>query len=462
MNVDNPVRFVDQRLGAARFVRAAMRYVFPDHWSFMLGEIALYCFVILIATGTYLAFFFEPSLARSTYEGSYEPLRGTVVSDAYRSVVHLSLDVPGGLLIRQTHHWAANIFIVAIILHLLRVFFTGAFRKPRELNWTLGLVLLTLGLLEGFAGYSLVDDLLSGMGLAIGYSTAMSIPLVGGDLAFLIWDGEFPGGPGFQPRLYIAHVFIFPVLIAVVLTAHLFLIARLRHSQFSGRGRTEQNDVGTPLWPGYTLRTLGLLLMLSGLLFLLGGLVQINPIWQWGPYEIWQGENGAQPDWYLGWLIGGIRLMVGWEPVIGGYTIAPNPFFGGLLVPGLLFTAMFAWPWIEQRFITRDFSRHELLDRPRDNPFRTAVGVGTFTFVFAIFAFGAADRILVSAGYSYATQLYISRAGIFVAPIVAFFVTYMVCRRLRESRVHPLRGWSGAVVRRTPDGAYEDVSEGGP
>jgi ubiquinol-cytochrome c reductase cytochrome b subunit len=458
VKADDPVAFVDQRLGATPLARKTLRYVFPDHWSFQLGEVALYCFMILVGTGIYLALFYEPSLTRMTYEGSYAPLQGATVSAAYDSVLHISFDVPAGLLIRQTHHWAANVFVVAIVLHLMRIFFTGAFRKPRELNYLIGVTLLGIALVEGFAGYSLVDDLLSGMGLAIAYSTAMSIPLVGGDLSFLVWDGQFPGGPAFHSRLYFAHVFLLPALIGVLIAMHLSLVIRQRHSQFPGPGRREDNDVGTPLWPGYALRSLGLLAAVAAVLFLLGGLVQVNPVWEWGPYEIWYGENGAQPDWYLGWLIGALRLMPNVDVVIGGRTVIPNPFFGGLLFPSAVFGFLYLWPLTEQKLITRDRRRHELLDRPRDNPFRTAVGAAMFTWVAFVFAFGAADRILVSTGFSYGTQLLAARVLFFVLPLVAFVVTLSVCRRLQRAG-HPLRGWSGQVVRRREDGSFEVLED---
>jgi ubiquinol-cytochrome c reductase cytochrome b subunit len=252
--------------------------------------------VVLVATGTFLALFFDPSTTETTYRGSFALLRGQEVSLAYASALHLSFDVPAGLLMRQTHHWAADVFLVAIVLHLLRIFFTGAFRKPRELTYVTGVVLLGAATLEGFAGYILVDDLLSGMGLAIAYGVAMSIPLIGGGLAHLVWAGQFPGGPELESRLYIAHVFLIPGLIAALIGAHLWMIVRTRHSQFPGPLRNEDNVIGLPMWPGYALRSIGLLCAVAAILLLLGGLVQVNPIWEWGPYEPWQGTNGAQPD----------------------------------------------------------------------------------------------------------------------------------------------------------------------
>jgi ubiquinol-cytochrome c reductase cytochrome b subunit len=457
----DPEGFLERRLGAAPAVRAVMRYVFPDHWTFQLGEIALYSFLVLVGTGVYLALFFEPSLATTYYHGSFAPLEGAEVTHAYASTVDLSYDVPAGLLIRQAHHWAALIFLVAIVLHVMRIFFTGAFRKPRELNWMIGVTLLGLALVEGFAGYSLPDDLLSGMGLAIAYSVLMGVPLIGGDLAHAVWGGQFPGSLAFHSRLYIGHVFLLPAALATLIGLHLALVVRQRHTQFPGPGRTERNDVGTPTWPGYALRSLSLLFAVAAAVFLLGGLVQINPIWQWGPYDIWKGTNGAQPDWYLGWLIGALRLMPAFEPHIGGATLVPNPFFGGALFPSAMFLLLYAWPWIEERFVTRDLRRHELLDRPRDNPFRTAVGVAVLTFVVLVFMFGTADRVLVTVGFAYSLQLTVFRVALFVAPPIAFLVTLRLCRTLKATGAHPLRGFSGRLVRRAEDGSLKRLAVDG-
>jgi len=451
------IRFIDERTGSAPLLRKALRYAFPDHWSFLFGEIALYSFVILVGTGVFLTLFFEPSLARTTYDGVYDPLRGTEVSLAYDSALRLSFDVNAGLLMRQTHHWAALVFVASIAVHLMRVFFTGAFRKPRDINYYIGLTMLTLALIEGFAGYSLLDDLLSGMGLAIAYATTLSIPLIGGDVGFLIWGDQFPGADDFISRLFIVHVLILPVIIGGLIAVHLALIALPHHSQFRGQGATERNVVGTPMWPGYALRSVGLLFATAGVLFLLGGLVQVNPIWQWGPYEIYDGTNGAQPDWYMGWLIGALRIMPPIEPTLFGYTIFPNPFFGGLLVPTLVFGFLFSWPHIERR-VTGDRAAHNLLDRPRDNPWRTAIGVALFTFVTLIFLAGAADRIFVSFGIDYETQVWIFRVAVFVLPALAYLLTKRICEELRDTDWHPLRGPPGAAVRRTSGGGFQRVS----
>jgi ubiquinol-cytochrome c reductase cytochrome b subunit len=433
------VHRLDERTATAPFLKKTLRYVFPDHWSFLLGEVALYAFIVLVATGVYLTLFFEPSTNVVTYHGDYAPLHGQEMTEAYRSVLNISLDVKAGLLMRQTHHWAANVFIAAIVLHLLRVFFTGAFRKPRELTYLLGVLMLFTALVEGYAGYSLADDLLSGMGLAIGYSVAMSIPFLGANLALLIWGAPFPGDASFWPRMYIAHVLIFPILIGLLLGLHLFLVASRHHTQFRERWTTEKRVRGTPAFPGQAPRSLGLMAAVAALLFLLGGLVQINPIWLWGPYHVSDATNGAQPDWYLGWLIGALRLVPGFDLTIGDYTLVPNPFWGGALFPLIVFLFLVSWPFLERRF-TGDTAYHNLLDRPRDAPWRTAIGAAFVTWVFLIFIAGAADRASVFFGLSYTAQIWAFRVLVWVVPVLVLFATRRACLELlRIERTDAIR-----------------------
>ena len=430
--VRDPIRFVDERSGAAPPLRKALRYLFPDHWSFLLGEVALYAFIVLVGTGIFLTLFFEPSLSKTVYEGSYEPLRGAEVSHAYKSAIDLSFDVKAGLLFRQTHHWAADVFVAAIVVHLLRIFFTGAFRKPRELTYLIGLAMLFLGLLEGYLGYSMVDDLLSGMGLAIGYGAALSVPGIGGNLALLIWGAPYPGDPSFESRMFIGHVLMFPMILAALMGLHLALVAARHHTQFRRQSRaTNRTLVGMPTFPGQAPRSLGLLFATASVLFLLGGLVQINPIWLWGPYDTALGTNGAQPDWYLGWLIGGLRLVPGFDVVIGGRTVIPNPFWGGVLFPLVVVAVLAAWPWLERR-VTGDHGVHNVLDRPRDAPVRTAFGMGFLAWVFLVFFAGSSDRFFVFLGISYEAQIRFWRIGVWVIPGLVAVAAYRSCRALRQ------------------------------
>src|SRR5205085_4401745 len=345
--------------------------------------------------------------------------------------VDLSFKVRAGLLMRQTHHWAADVFVASIVLHMLRIFFTGAFRKPRDLTYYLGLTMLIVALLEGYLGYSLVDDLLSGMGLAIGYSVLMSIPVVGGNLALLLWGAPFPGNSDFESRMYVAHVFLFPILIATLLGLHLFLVAARHHTQFrESRRTTEKKVVGVPTFPGQAPRSLGLFFAVAAVLFLLGGLVQINPIWLWGPYHVAAGTNGAQPDWYLGWLIGALRLVPNFDVTIGHYTLVPNAFWGGAAFPTFVFLVLFLWPSLERR-VTGDYAFHNLLDRPRDAPWRTAIGVAFFTWIFVVFLAGASDRVFIFLGISYGAQIWVYRVAVFVLPPLMLVLTHRICLELQ-------------------------------
>ncbi|MEV6842768.1 ubiquinol-cytochrome c reductase cytochrome b subunit [Actinoplanes sp. NPDC051411] len=383
-------RALDARLGTTSVARTAMAKVFPDHWTFMLGEIALYCFISLVLTGTYLTLFFEPSTAETVYHGAYQPLAGSSVSSAFASTVGLSFDVRAGLLMRQAHHWAALLFVGAIVLHLLRIFFTGAFRKPREINWVIGVTMLALALLNGFTGYSMPDDLLSGTGLRIIYSVVLSIPVAGSWIALLAFGGEFPT-EATTPRLYISHVFIVPALFAALIALHLIIIIRQKHSQFPGPGRSERTVVGSRLWPGYAVRSLSLATGVLTAVFLLGGLVQINPVWIYGPFNPAQATSPAQPDWYVAWGDGALRLFPRINFHIFGHLV-PAPFLPGVGVGGLTFLLLYLWPWLERRR-TGDRAAHQVLERPRDRPWRVAIGAWALTF-FAVLLVAGADDII--------------------------------------------------------------------
>ncbi|HEU5152644.1 MAG TPA: ubiquinol-cytochrome c reductase cytochrome b subunit [Iamia sp.] len=421
-------RWMDTRLGSAKLARTALGKVFPDHWSFLIGEIALYSFVVLILTGVYLTFFFDPSVNEVVYQGSYEPLRGVEMTQAYASALDLSFDVRAGLVMRQIHHWAALLFLAAMVVHLMRVFFTGAFRRPRELNWMIGITLLILSIFNGFAGYSLLDDQLSGTGLRIAHSITLSIPVVGTWLASLLFGGEFPG-PDIINRLYVIHILLLPALIIVLLTAHLGLVVRHKHTQFGGRGRTERNVVGEPVWPRFAFKSIGLLLLTAAVLAALGGLAQINPIWLYGPFEPANVSAASQPDWYMAWLDGALRIFPPWETRAFGYTI-PNPFFPAVLLAGITFMLLYLWPFLEAKF-TSDTVEHHLLDRPRNRPVRTCMGTATLAFYLVLSLSASTDVIAVTFGTSVNGVLVSFRIAALVVPPIVAVVTYRLCRELQ-------------------------------
>lgn len=450
-------RFTDDRLGVSGFTRSALRKVFPDHWSFMIGEIAMYCFVVLVITGLYLTFFYVPGTEEVVYEGRYEPLRGVEMSQAYASTLDISFEVRAGLVMRQMHHWAALVFVAAIVVHLCRVFFTGAFRRPRELNWIVGVTLLVLAIANGFFGYSLLDDLLSGTGVRVAYSIALAVPAAGTWLAFLFFGGEFPTTE-FIHRFYVLHVLIVPALIVGLLTAHLAILWRQKHTQFPGPGRTEGNIVGSRLWPQYAAKSLALFLLVTALLAALGGLAQINPVWLYGPYDPTQAAAvtaGSQPDWYMGWVDGALRIMPPWEIRAFGHTVA-NPFFPGVLLPGVTFLVLYLWPFLERR-VTGDREHHNLLDRPRDAPTRTGLGAATLAFYGILLLAGGND--ILAGIFQIAPEAITNafRLMVVVVPVVVFFVTRGVCRGLAQHDLHPLGPPAGGRVARTATGGFETV-----
>jgi ubiquinol-cytochrome c reductase cytochrome b subunit len=438
-------RWIDSRLGTANLARTALNKVFPDNWSFMLGELGLYCFVVLVLTGVYLTFFFDPSQNEVVYRGSYEALRGVEMTEAYRSALELSFDVRAGLVMRQIHHWAALLFLASLAVHLARVFFTGAFRRPREINWIVGCTLLILAMLNGLFGYSLLDDQLSGTGLRIVYSITLSVPLVGTWLASLLFGGEFPG-PDIISRLYVIHILLVPAVIVVLLTAHLAILVRQKHTHFPGPGRREDNVVGERMWPTYAAKALGLFFLTSAVLAFLGGVFQINPIWIYGPFDPAEVSSASQPDWYMGWLDGALRIMPPWEIRAFGFEI-PNPFFPGVLLAGLTFALLYAWPFLEAR-VTRDHAEHHLLDRPRQRPVRTALGMATISFYTVLFLGGAADVLAATFGLSVNAILWTFRFLCLLAPPVVGWVTYRLCKEMAGRDGVPIA--STVTVREIP------------
>jgi ubiquinol-cytochrome c reductase cytochrome b subunit len=424
-------RWIDDRLRGAHFVRSVLNKVFPDHWSFMLGEIALYCFVVLVLTGTFLAFFFTPSAGEVVYRGAYAPLRGVEMSQAYASVLRLSFEVRAGLVMRQIHHWAALLFVGAIVTHMARIFFTGAFRRPRELNWLIGVTLLLLAMFNGFTGYSLPDDLLSGTGLRIAHSVALSVPLIGTWITSLIFGGEFPA-PDLIPRLFVAHIFIVPLLLFGLIAAHVAILWRQKHTDFPGKGRTETNVVGSRFYPTYATKSIGLFFGIFAVLGAMGGLLQINAVWLYGPFDPAFVSAPAQPDWYLGWLEGALRLMPPWELELFGFVI-PNVFFPGVLLLGVTFTFIYLWPWIERRFITRDDREHHILDRPRDNPLRTGIGAGVLTFYAVLFLAGSNDVIADTLTVPVSTVTAVMQGMVLGLPVVVGWLAHRAATALKRT-----------------------------
>ena len=452
---------VDERFGTAGFLKRNLNKVFPDHWSFMLGEIALYSFIVLLLTGTFLTLFFRPGENEVVYHGSYVPLQNVQMSEAFESTLRLSFDVRGGLLMRQIHHWAALIFMAAIVCHMCRIFFTGAFRKPRETNWLIGFTLMTLGIFEGFAGYSLPDDLLSGTGLRIAYGVAESIPIVGSYVAMFAFGGQFPGAD-LIPRLYVVHILLVPGVLLALITAHMLIMWHQKHTQWPDQHRNNSNVVGAPFYPAFLAKTGGFFFAVFGVSAVLGGIVQINPVWLYGPYNPAQVGAGSQPDFYIGWLEGTLRMMPRLESNFLGHTIPWNVFVPAVLVPGLFFTILAIYPALEA-WITKDRQSHNVCDRPRNKPGRTAFGAMMLTYFAIMLAAGGNDLLSVHFHISLYATTWIFRITFLVLPPIVFWVTRRICLGLQRKDLHSAKhGFETGRIVMLPSGEFIEVESALP
>ncbi|MFJ1706042.1 cytochrome bc complex cytochrome b subunit [Kitasatospora sp. NPDC088346] len=448
--------WTDGRLGIYGLAKANLRKVFPDHWSFMLGEIALYTFVIILLTGVWLTFFFKPSMSEVVYEGAYGPLNGVRMSDAYASTVNISFDIRGGLLIRQIHHWAAIVFVASMLVHMMRVFFTGAFRKPRELNWIFGALLLILGMFDGFMGYSLPDDLLSGTGIRFMEGAVLSVPVVGTYLQMFIFGGQFPGTV-IIPRLFTVHILLIPGIMVGLLTAHLILVFYHKHTQFAGAGRTQKNVIGMPLMPIYMAKAGGFFFLVFGIVAVMSAIATVNPIWAYGPYRPDQVSTDAQPDWYMGYSEGLVRVMPGWEiSVWGGHTLNLGVFVPLMVFP-LVLVAIWTYPFFEA-WVTGDKREHHIADRPRNAPVRTAFGAAWVSEYVVLLIGGGNDLIATHFHLSINSITNAVRVGFFIVPVIVFFVAKRWCLGLqRRDREKVLHGRESGVIKRLPHGEFIEV-----
>jgi ubiquinol-cytochrome c reductase cytochrome b subunit len=450
--------YVDERTAISGLVRELGRKIFPDHWSFMLGEVALYSFVVILLSGTFLTFFFDPSMTHVEYEGSYVPMKGLGMSAAMASTLDISFDIRGGLLMRQIHHWAALLFIASIGLHMLRVYFTGAFRKPREINWVIGFVLFILAMGEGFTGYSLPDDLLSGNGLRIIDGMIKGTPVVGTWMSYLLFGGEFPGTE-IIPRLYVLHILLLPAILVAALGVHMLLLIINKHTQFAGPGRTEQNVVGVPIMPVFAAKAGGFFFIVFGVIVLISSFFTINPIWNYGPYDPSPVSAGTQPDWYIGFADGILRLIPpGWEIVLLGYTISLNILVPIAVLGGFIVLVM-VYPFIEA-WITGDQREHHIAERPRNAPTRTAIGAAGVTFYAVLWAAASSDIMATHFRLAMEDVIHSLQALAVLGPILAFIVAKRMCLALQKrDREIALHGYESGRIVRLPGGEYIEVHE---
>ncbi|MGV8851294.1 MAG: cytochrome b [Rhodoglobus sp.] len=450
--------YIDERTSISGAVKELGRKIFPDHWSFMLGEVALYSFIVILLSGTFLTFFFEASMVEVHYEGSYAPLKGIQMSAAMASTLDISFDIRGGLLMRQVHHWAALLFVASIGLHMLRVYFTGAYRKPREINWLIGFVLFILAMAEGFTGYSLPDDLLSGNGLRIIDGMVKGIPVIGTWISYLLFGGEFPG-VDIVSRLYILHIMLLPAIIIAAIGVHMLLLIINKHTQFAAPGRTNNNVVGSPIMPVFAAKAGGFFFIVFGVITLIASTFSINPVWVYGPYDPSPVSAGTQPDWYIGFADGALRLVPpGWETEWFGATWSFN-IIAPLVILGLFIAIVAFYPFIEA-WITGDKREHHIADRPRNAPTRTSIGAAGVTFYAVLWAAASSDLIATHFKLSIEGVIHSCQALLIFGPIIAFFLTKRVCIGLqKKDREIALHGYESGRIVRLPHGEYIEVHE---
>ena len=450
--------YIEDRTSISGAVKEFGRKIFPDHWSFLLGEVALYSFVVILLSGTFLTFFFQASMAEVVYHGSYVPLKGIHMSAAMESTLNISFEVRGGLLVRQIHHWAALLFVAAIGLHMLRIFFTGAFRKPRELNWVIGFVLFILAMAEGFTGYSLPDDLLSGNGLRIIDGLIKGLPVVGTWISFLLFGGEFPG-TAIVGRLYTLHILLLPAMVLAFIALHLMFVVIHKHTQYAAPGRTQGNVVGYPVLPVYAAKAGGFFFIVFGVIAAMASFFTINPIWNYGPYDPSPVSAGTQPDWYIGFADGMLRLIPpGWEFELWGFTWSFNIIVPILVL--LVFLVLVAfYPFIEA-WVTGDKREHHIADRPRNAPTRTAIGAAGVTFYAVMWAAASSDLIATHFKLAVEHVTYGLQALLILGPIIAYVLTKRVCIALqKKDRSIALHGYETGRIVKLPGGEFIEVHE---
>jgi ubiquinol-cytochrome c reductase cytochrome b subunit len=440
--------------GPAGRLRRLRERAAPSHWTFLLAAVSAGCLVVLTITGIFLLFYYDPSNETVTYDGSYPLLRGAEVSKALNSTLHISFEVRGGLLMRQVHHWAALVLPASLMLHMLGIFFTGGFRRPRHWGWALLGVVFLLVLAGGWSGYALPDDTLSGTGLRIVEGITLAVPVIGTSLTGLLFGGAFPGQ--IITHLFWLHVLVVPLALVCVVALRLRLVGKHRTVQFAGPGRNEDNIVGLPA-TGVAVRAAGLLLITMGVLFVMGGTLTVAPVWLYGPASSSDASAGSQPDWYTGFLDGALRLVPpGWEVTGFGGTW---PL--GVLVPqvavAVFLLIVVIYPFLEARF-TGDRRRHHVLDRPRDAPNRTGIGVAGLVFFGTLWAAAGTDVIATVFHVAFETQVYMLRVTLVAGPVFAYVLTRQICLGLQARDREELdQGFETGTLQRAPDGGYVEA-----
>ncbi|WP_373325185.1 cytochrome b [Halomicrobium urmianum] len=457
--LDRVYRWFDDRLDLDRDV-PFLGKAFPAEDSYLLGEVALFCFLMLVLTGMFLGFFFEPSTSEVEYDGSVAEYQGEELPESFVSVLNITYDVPYGMFLRRLHHWAAHLFVASLSLHMLRVFFSGAYQNPREPNWVVGSGLAVSSMFAAYTGYALPFDEFASTATGIGFSIANSIPILGDVFAQVVFGGEYPSSAT-VPRFYFIHVFLLPVVIAGLIAVHMGILVRQKHTEapreddVAGDGRRVDRDddsivVGLPAFPNQAAISAVVFFLTMATLSLLAGFLPVHNVAEYGPNDPAGTPALIMPDWFLMWVFGFLKLLPGWlgftVPVVDVHV--STEFIGGMLLPGIVFAVMFAWPFIDYR----EEPRHFGVD-PLARPWQTAVGVAAVVMIMIASIAGmntiAADITGLSTGVLNPVLL----AATVLGPLVAGGITYLAIDRYDG----PIYGTHPEI---TPDGGAEaDAAE---
>jgi cytochrome b-561 len=469
--------WLDARLGLQE-EQSFLGKAFPAEDSFLLGEVALFCFVLLVLTGIFLGMFFEPSTTKAEYDGSVSEYQGEELPESYVSVLNITYDVPFGMFIRRLHHWAAHLFVASIGLHMLRVFFTGAYRNPREPNWVVGTALAALAMGAAYTGYALPFDEFASTATGIGYNLASSVPLVGGLVAKVVFGGEFPSSATI-PRLYFLHVFVIPLAIAVGLAVHMGILVKQKHTEASreddlrgpdeshpaqgaasdgGRAHVDREDdtvvAGLPAFPNQAAVSAVVFFLTLATLSLLAGFLPVHNVAEYGPNDPAGTPSLIMPDWFLMWVYGFLKLLPTWLSFTVFGVHVSTEFLGGVVLPGLVFLGVFAWPFLDYREDPTHFTAN-----PLARPFQTGFGVAAITFIMIASIAGMnnilAEQVLGTSTGAVNNWLTVLLLGF---PPLAGALVYLV---LSRADVDPHLEDAGETPAANGDGATGIDSSGG-
>lgn len=412
--------------------RGLLGKAFPAEDSFLLGEVALFSFVVIVLSGIFLGVFYEPSSADVVYQGVIDQYQGEQLPAAFVSVLHITYGVPFGMFIRRIHHWAAHLFVASIALHMFRVYFTAAYRNPREINWIVGTILAVLAMGGSYTGYALPFDEFGATATGIGYNLAISVPVIGDFLGQLVFAGEFPSS-GAIPRLFFLHVLVIPLAIMGLLVVHMLILMRQKHTEGT-RSETEAEAaevdadddsviLGLPAYPNQAAVGAVVFFLTAGTLSLLAGFLPVHNIVAYGPNDPASTPAVVMPDWFLMWVYGFLKVLPGWTTFhLGGIELTAE-FWGGILLPGVVIVVVALWPFFDRATEPRHF-----LADPLNAPRRTAIGIGAITMILVASLAGMNNLLGTAIGISTTVLNPYLLWGIILVPLVVGIITYALLR----------------------------------